>query len=340
MALASSATRGGTTWSRRALFTGIPVRKGADPGHWIRISRTAMACRFEVTLASEDAAWVPAARSALDGIDEIEVRLSLFREGSDISRLNARAAEEPVAVDANLFELLLLCRDLHRGTGGAFDITSTPLSRCWGFLQRDGRLPASDSLAEALSRVGLDRVGLDPVTRTVTFARNGMELNLGAIGKGHALDCVASGMRRRGVQHALLSAGRSSVLAIGGRDGGWQVEIVSPRRSGALARVFLRNAAIGTSGAGEQFTVVDGVRYGHVLDPRTGWPAAGVLSATVVASTGAIADALSTAFLVGGVRLAHDYCALHPGVIALITLENSRHTVLMGQRSGVLVEEA
>jgi thiamine biosynthesis lipoprotein len=138
----------------------------------------------------------------------------------------------------------------------------------------------------------------------------------------------------------LLSAGRSSLLAIGGRDGGWQVDVVSPRTTGVLARVFLRNAAIGTSGAGEQFVVVNGVRYGHVLDPRTGWPASGILSATVIASSSAVADALSTAFLVGGAKLAHAYCASHRNVLALITPEGSRQTILVGHHSGALVEEA
>lgn len=340
MALALSHSHGGTPWSRRAIFSGIPLRARAEADFWIRVSRTAMACRFEVTLASRDASWVPAARAALDGVDEIESQLSIFRETSHVADLNRRAAAEAVGVDDRLFDLLSLCAELHNDTGGAFDITSTPLSRCWGFLQREGRLPSPEAIAAALTRVGLDHVRLNPIARSVKFAREGVELNFGAVGKGHALDSVARGMREAGVQHALLSAGRSSLLAIGGRDGGWQVEVVSPRAEGALARVFLRNAAVGTSGAGEQFVVVDGVRYGHVLDPRTGWPASGVLSATVIASSSAVADALSTAFLVGGTRLAHEYCASHPGVLALVTPEGSRRTILVGHHPGALVEEA
>jgi thiamine biosynthesis lipoprotein len=340
MALALSHSRGGTPWSRRALFTGIPLRARAEADFWIRVSRTAMACRFEVTLASRDAAWVPAARAALDGVDAIEHHLSLFRDTSRVADLNRRAAAEAVAVDDRLFVLLSLCRDLHHDTGGAFDVTSTPLSRCWGFLQREGCLPSTESIANAMSKVGMDHVRLDPAARAVRFARDGVELNFGAVGKGYALDLVAGGMRESGVQHALLSAGRSSLLAIGGRDGGWRVDIASPRVEGALARVFLRNAAVGTSGAGEQFVVVDGVRYGHVLDPRTGWPASGILSATVVASSSAVADALSTAFLIGGPRLAHEYCASHRDVLALITVEGPRQTILIGHHPGALVEEA
>jgi thiamine biosynthesis lipoprotein len=102
--------------------------------------------------------------------------------------------------------------------------------------------------------------------------------------------------------------------------------------------VWLRDAALGTSGAGEQFVTVDGVRYGHVIDPRTGWPASGTISATAIASTAAAADALSTAFLVGGVTLARNYCATHPGVMAIITPEAHRGPTIIGSFPGVRVE--
>jgi thiamine biosynthesis lipoprotein len=170
----------------------------------------------------------------------------------------------------------------------------------------------------------------------VRFTRPGIELNLGAIGKGYALDRVAGGLRRAGVRRALLSAGQSSLLAL---NGDWAIDVVSPRADrGPLARVWLRNAALGTSGAGEQFVIVDGTRYGHVIDPRTGWPAAGVLSASVVASSAAEADALSTAFLIGGVDLAREYCRLHPNLLALVTPDDgAAPTVVIGQHPGARV---
>jgi thiamine biosynthesis lipoprotein len=292
--------------SRRAFLTGTPPPAVADAGHWIHVHRRAMACRFEITLASEHAAWVPHARAALDEIDRIEAQLSVFRETSAISDVNRRAARDAVEIDSPFFDLLRHCAILHGDTGGAFDITSTPISRCWGFLQRAGRLPSLDAIDAARAAVGFDAVELDESARSVRFTRPGIELNLGAIGKGYALDRVAGGLRRAGVRRALLSAGQSSLLAL---NGDWAIDVVSPRADrGPLARVWLRNAALGTSGAGEQFVIVDGTRYGHVIDPRTGWPAAGVLSASVVASSAAEADALSTAFLIGGVDLAREYC--------------------------------
>ena len=195
---------------------------------------------------------------------------------------------QPVVVSRHLIDLLADCQRLHRETGGAFDITTMPLSRCWGFLRREGRVPDPEAIEAARALVGFDAVQLDRDDWSVRFGRTGLELNLGAIGKGYALDRASSGLRASGVGHALLSAGRSSLLAIGGRGHGWRIDLVSPLVTGrAIAGVWLRNAALGTSGAGEQFVIADGHRYGHVIDPRTGWPANGVLSASVVASDAA-----------------------------------------------------
>lgn len=340
---AERAVRHSESTTARREFLASFSRGGPDrgqahegPQYWIRVHRRAMACRFEITLAAEDGALVPAARRALDGIDRVEGELSVFRDTSLVSRLNRRAACGPVAVPRHLVDLLAACQRLHRDTAGAFDITTTPLSRCWGFLRRQGRVPEADAIEAARALVGFDAVQLGVDDGSVSFARPGIEVNLGAIGKGYALDRVSSGLRASGVAHALLSAGRSSLLAIGGRGEGWRVDLVSPLvAGGAIAGLWLRNAALGTSGAGEQFVVADGHRYGHVIDPRTGWPASGVLSASVVAASAAEADALSTAFLVGGIDLATRYCADHRGVLAVITPEDgSKGPFVTGSHPG------
>jgi thiamine biosynthesis lipoprotein len=299
-----------------------------------------MACRFEITLDASDRAFVPAARNALDQIDALEHELSVFRKSSAVSRVNQRAAFEPVRIPSHLFRLLARCQQLHEDTGGAFDITTTPLSRCWGFLRREGRVPDVRSIEEARAHVGLNAVELDSTAGAVRFSRPGIELNLGAVGKGYALDRVSVDLRRAGVEHVLLSAGRSSLLALGGRDEGWQVELVSPLVSErALARVWIRDGAVGTSGCGEQFVIAEGRRYGHVIDPRTGWPAHGVLTASVVSSTAETADALSTAFFVGGLELARSYCAAHPGVLAIVTPdEGPARPIVVGSRYGTRVQ--
>ena len=330
-----------TSLSRRAFFTRSAPPAAKVDGYWTRVHRTAMACRFEITLHSQDPRFVPHAQLALNQIDRIEAALTVFRDTSELVDVNRRAAREPVAVDDSLFNLLARCDRMSCETDGAFDITTTPLSRCWGFLRREGRVPTAAEIEAALASVGLRHVELDAHLSTVRFLRPGIELNLGAVGKGYALDEVGATLRAGGAQHALLSAGRSSLLALGGRHRGWQIDIASPRRESPLARVWLKNAALGTSGAGEQFVLIDGQRYGHVLDPRTGHPAQGVLSASVICASAADADALSTAFFVAGPELAERYCAVHRETLALITPDDgSGRTFVIGRHGGAEVADA
>jgi FAD:protein FMN transferase len=337
---------------RRDLLLGRPRRAAGEipseaasqtpsTDYWIRVHRQAMACRFEITLSGEDAGHVAAAREALGEVDRLEDALTVFRETSDLVRVNREASLGATAVDGDLFALLLACARLHQETEGAFDVTTTPLSRTWGFLTRQGRLPSPEEIASARARVGMDAVELIAERRTVRFLRPGLELNLGSIGKGHALARVGDRLRGRGVIHALASAAGSSVLALGGREGGWVIDVRSPQiRGRRLARLTLRDCSLGTSGAGEQFVEVAGRRYGHVLDPRTGWPAAGLVSVSVVADDAARADALSTAFLVGGLSLAEHYCASHPRTLALVTEDGSERPRVLGGHPGATLEAA
>src|SRR6476659_5764532 len=164
----SGAARPVRALTRRELFTWR--RPSEEGGHWLRIHRAAMACRFEILLDGADERHAAAAREALDEADRLEAELSVFRATSALSRVNQAAAETPVAVDADLFALLVRCRDLHGRTAGAFDITSTPLSRCWGFLRREGRLPSQAEIETARSVVGMPHVLLDAKTTSVRFA--------------------------------------------------------------------------------------------------------------------------------------------------------------------------
>ena len=322
--------------ARRALF-GRLLPQAPEAGHWVKVHRTAMACRFEVTLDSGDARHVEAARAALDEVDAIEDALTWFRDTSEVSRLNRAAAAGPVPVSPGLFGLLSLCRELHASTGGAFDPASTALSRCWGFLDRQPRRPGEEEITAARVRSGMDKVVLDDPGRAVRFAVPGVEIGFGAVGKGWALDRVAASLRVRGVARALLSAGGSSHRGWGGER--WDL-LLTPGRE-ELGRLRLRDAALGTSASGEQHFEADGRRFGHVLDPRTGWPAEGVRSASVVTSEAAVADALSTAFLVGGPVLAAPFCAARPGTLALLVLDaEPREILVLGKRDGVVVEPA
>ena len=306
--------------TRRELFSASSRPAGA--GYWVRVHRPAMACRFEVVIPGEDRRHIEAARAALDEIDRLEAALTVFRDTSEVAQVNREAGERPVAVGRHVRALLERSFALHGATEGAFDVTSTPLSRCWGFLRREGRLPEAREIEAAREAVGMAQVSL--ADGAVRFARKGMEVNFNAIGKGYALDRIAELLRRRGVRRALLSAGGSSLRAMGGGREDFLVDVRSPRvMDRPLTRLRLREAALGTSGAGEQFFEADGRRYGHVLDPRTGWPAEGVLSVSVAADDAATADALATAFFVGGAALAERYCAVHPRTLVLLTEESA-----------------
>ena len=339
-------TNARNAFSRRAMLSFDHSRGGevvpeTDAGYWLRVQRRAMACRFEVTLSGEDSASLEAARSALAEVDRVEDRLTMFRESSDLVELNRRAVREAVPLDVELMSLLETCRTLSVETEGAFDPTSTPLSRCWGFLKREGRLPAECEIEAARACVGIGGVELDVAAATVRFGREGTELNLGGVGKGYALDRVSRLLVESGVEHALVSAGGSSLRAIGGRDHGFRVDLCTPARETPLARLRLRGASLGTSGASLQYVELDGRRYGHVIDPRTGWPAHGVLSASVVADDATSADALSTAFLVGGEELARRYCESHPHVAVFLTPDTpDAATFLVGDHPGLRLEAA
>jgi thiamine biosynthesis lipoprotein len=327
-------------FSRRNFLSFDFTRGGvADPEHWVRVHRVAMACRFEVLLHSGGTLDLGAARKALDEADRLESILTVFRDTSEVVHVNRTAAEEDVRVGPDLFELLQLSERLHQDTAGAFDVTSNPLIRCWGFLRREGRVPEPSVLDEARASVGMRKVSLDVDRQTVRFDRPGVELNFGSIGKGFAMDRMAALLRSNGVQHALLSGGSSSVVAVGGRGGGWPIDLRPRRAKARVARVLLRDGAVGTSGAGEQFFEIDGTRYGHVLDPRTGWPASGVLGVSVITREAAIADALSTALLVEGPTLADNYCATHTDTLVVLVPEaNPERPQMFGSYVGARVE--
>lgn len=310
-----------------------------DPDHWVRIHRIAMACRFEVMLSSDDARDMAAARSALDEADDLEALLTAFRDGSVVSDLNHRAAREEVTVGATVFGLLTRSSELHTRTGGAFDVTSTPLNRCWDFLQREGRVPTDQEIAAARTVVGMEHVLLNVRERGVRFAREGVELNFAALVKGFALDRMSELLRGRGAGRALLSAGHGSVLAVGGKGRGWPVDLRPRLASRRVGRLWIKDGAVSTSGAGEDFTEIDGQRYGHVVDPRTGRLSEGVLGASVITGDAATADALSTAFLIGGPDLARGYCAANPNVLAVLVLDEPGEPAdVFGRYSGATLE--
>jgi len=290
----------------------------------LTVGRRLMACQFEARFnSSREQNDTAAAMAALDLIEQLEDQLTVYRPHSEVMEINRRAATEPVAVEAQLFALLELAGELHAASGGAFDITSGPLSRVWGFSRREGRLPTDEEIAEARAKVGWDNVVLDRESQTVTFARDGIEINLNSIGKGYALDRAANVLIETGATDFIFHGGRSTLVARGNNAnedrGGWKAGLRHPLRPQLrIAEFTLRDEALSTSGSATQFFRHRGRSYGHLIDPRTGWPAEGLHSATVIAPTGAEADALSTAFYVMGTEAVEKYCDSRPHIRALL----------------------
>jgi FAD:protein FMN transferase len=309
-------------------------------------SLPAMGCLFEVWLCGDDEAWLAGvAEEALAEVARLEAQLSHYRDDSDVARLNALAArrvparaqpgEGAVRVEPALFGLLERCARLSRATGGAFDITAGPLVKAWGFYHGEGRVPTEEELAAARARVGMARVRLDRERSAVRFDVPGMEINLGAVGKGYALDQAAEVLRFYGVERAVIHGGRSTILAIGAPEAkcggaalgplpdeeGWPFTLKDPRdRHTPLYHVSLRDRALSTSGDTEQFFEAEGRRYGHLLDPRTGRPVEGMRCVWVIAPAGyprdsaggAESDALATAFFVMGPEATRAFCRERP----------------------------
>jgi thiamine biosynthesis lipoprotein len=302
----------------------------------------AMATRFELVLYGEDAARLRAAgEEALREIERLERELSLFRPESEISLLNSKAARGPVKVSPELFGLLKHAERLHSESGGAFDITIAPLVRCWGFMGGGGRVPSAEEVEEARQRVGMNLVELNTEQRTVRFEREGVMLDLGAIGKGYAVERAVEVLREAGVTSGLIHGGTSTIYGIGTlpNGDGWMLAIEEPggwpsaglhvfadtqqskpdgEGDSPLATVSLRDEALSVSAVWGRSFRENGEDFGHVLDPQTGKPVTQALMAAVALPSATETDALSTALLISGREGFESISGLRAGMRTLL----------------------
>jgi thiamine biosynthesis lipoprotein len=275
---------------------------------------------------------------ALDLVEQLEALHTLFRTHSDLIAINRFAAVRPVAVAHDTLVLLKLARDIHALTEGAFDITAGSLSQTWGFSRRSGRMPTEAEIAKARLVVGTEFIVLDESQPLVELTKLGVTINPGGIGKGYALDRAAGRLVSSGVLDFMMHGGLSSVVAQGDRShsetgGGWLVALKHPWRwEEQIGTIRLSNQALATSGSGKQFFHFQGQRYSHIIDPRSGWPAQGMMSTTVICPSAAVADALATALFVMGPDKSRDFCLRHPSVAAVL--------VYSDPKSGSTVTEA
>ncbi len=297
---------------------GLPVAGGT-----IRLATRAMACDFAVVMNPGAHPHVQPAGDVLEMVHDIESWLSVYRPDSEISFVNRTAATEGVHIRRPFFELLQRSVELFEQTDGAFDIAAGAQIRLWRQCRAEHRIPTEEEIVAAVEQSGTRHIRLDDETTSVRFEVPGVQLDPGAVGKGYALDEAADWLLKNegGPESFLLHGGHSSLVARGEHNDlpGWPVGIGNPLfTKQRLGTLMLKDQAMSTSGSNIQFFRHEGKRYGHILDPRTGWPVEGMLSVTVLADSAAVADAVSTAFFVLGVENAVKCCQNLHNVAAVL----------------------
>ncbi len=283
-----------------------------------------MACVYAIEAYGPDRDGLPRVLDeALDEVDRIDRLMSHYKPESPLSRINREASQHPVAVPAELFDFLVESMRYTRESSGAFDITVGPLMKAWGFFGGEGRMPSAAALDAARRLVGPAHVSLNAASRTVSFDRAGVALDLGGIAKGYAVDRVVALLEKRQVAAALVSAGGSTIYGMDAPPdaNAWQVSIQDPVDARKAARtIALKDRALSVAGRSEKSFEANGVRYSHIMDPRTGTPVQGVLTVAVLARSGTEGDALDDALFVLGVDASRPYVKRLAGVEALFFL--------------------
>jgi FAD:protein FMN transferase len=317
---------------------------GADRSY-TRLTRTCMHTDVQMLYGSnESPSMQKVGMQVLDEIDRFDDMLNIWRTDSELAVLNRTAHEKPIKVSPELFEMVKLARHYYHKTKGAFDITATPLIRLWGFFSRNPRVPSEAEIEKTKENVGMNHLVLDEENKTIFFRKKGIELTPASMGKGMALDYAIRISRSQGLHNVLLNGGFSSVLASGAplwKDH-WQFDIRNPvKHEKPLAIARLRDMSFSTSGSELQHFVHEGKTYGHIVDPRTGWPVYNMLSVSVFTKNAAEAEILSTAFYVMGVEKTLRYCENYKNIGVLILclpVQSGRHEILSANINEDFVE--
>jgi thiamine biosynthesis lipoprotein len=275
------------------------------------------------------------AETVFRDIDRLDEVFSYYRDDSDLAEMNRDAASREVGTGNDLAAVLEACRLLHDATGGAFDPAVGPLMKCWGLHTGTGAVPAPAALAAARDRSGFRHVRVDAARRAVRFDRPGVEVDLGGVAKGYAVDLAVARIRSfKVLPAALVHGGTSTAYAIGAPPGeaGWPFRFRDPADlAKGYGEIVLRDRAISGSAPSDNTFTSGGRAYGHILDPRTGEPARGVAAAWAVAPTASESDALSTAFFVFSPEETRAYCEANPEVGAAILPEGARELLRFGR---------
>jgi len=284
-----------------------------------------MGTEFTIHLyCAEESTASKAAEAAFERVAELDAIYSDYQAKSELNRLSARAGGPPVPVSEELFEALQRARALSEETNGAFDVTVGPLVKLWRRARRRNQLPDPERIEAASERVGFEKMRLDPERRAVELRVEGMQLDLGGIAKGIAADEALKVLQRHGIERALVAA--SGDIRAGGPppgEAGWLVGLAPLKDPDAEPTEFVRlaNEAVSSSGDASQFVEVDGVRYSHIVDPRTGIGLTRRVEATVIADTAADSDSLATSLNVLDPERGLSWIEAKSGVEARIVVE-------------------
>ena len=318
-----------------------PVRKDGT----IYAETEQMGTRFSINV------WVGEGSSAQAGvaitaafaeIERIEQIMSEWRPSSELSQLNDNAGGPARPLSPELFEVLQRSKVIAEATDGAFDPTFYAVGQLWHF-EPGSRPPAPELIAERLALVGWRGIELDPNTGNGRLARPGMKVGLGAIAKGYGVDRASQVLHQHGFPHHIVEGGGDTYVSGTKAGAPWKVGIQRPDRRGSLAAIPANDRAIVTSGGYQRFIEVDGKRYAHILDPRTGWPldeSASAQSVTVAAANATDADAYATAVAVMGPEKGMAYIESHPGLGGVLVTRSGELSVSTNLRPLLILPPA
>ena len=332
-------------WASALLFAApVPAEVAPKTATLYTFSHPAMATTFSLYLYSDNAARAAEVSSEVfDEVDRIEQLLSNYRESSELSRINENAAAGPVTTDAEMMDFLAQSQHWSEVSDGAFDITVGRLMKSWGVYRHQGHVPPAAELENLRSVTGWQHVVLNRADRTVRFTAAGVELDPGGIGKGFAVDAAVRILRADGISAALLSAGSSTVYALGAppQHKGWRIVVPGPLPSHAmLSTITLRNESLSSADCSQKNFVADGHLYCHIMDPRSMRPVEGRIQVSIVHPSATASDALSNVLFVEppaeSLRVLATYA---PEARALIVSGDANHATCSTFRWGVPVDE-
>lgn len=287
-----------------------------------------MGNRFEISVVHENEQWAEACiDDAVAEISRIEQLFTTFKETSQTNKINAQAGIKPVAVDREVFNLIHRSLKISQLTQGAFDITYGSIDKkLWNFDTTMTSLPSKEMARRSVRLINYRNVLLDETKGMVFLKEKGMRIGFGGIGKGYAADCAKAVLQKKGVSSGVVNAA-GDLITWGVQPNGnaWTVGIANPNaKQHPFSHLSISNMAVATSGNYEKYAVINGKKYGHTIDPKTGFPVSGIKSVTIICPSAELADALATPVMVMGCRAGLDMINQMKGIACVIIDDQNR----------------